>query len=582
MHNYLRFAICALVLTFILGCRSTPKVNVETIKIGLSSEPDKLHPMISTNGSMRQITNLLFQPLADLDPKTMELVPILIEAIPSTFLIDTGIYKGKEALRMKIRSEAKWDNGSEITSKDFLFTMKTALNPFVGASSWRSNLGSILDIIPENDKTILVVFKEPYFKNLEVAIGFPVFPTYLYDPQRKMELYSFSDLQDDEKVKSFSKKDSILSDFAKSFTDISHLRTAEGVQGSGPYKLKNWQAGQNLIIEKKKNWWGNNVKEKNSYFEAYPETIEYRFVSDNTTALNLLKEGELDVLGAIAPKSFLDLKTDATLKEKLDFFSPSILAYTSLNLNSKRNGLNELEVRKAIGHLVDIKNIVDVVLNGLGQPTIGPFHPSKSYYNSTLKNPTFSIQEANSLLESAGWKDIDGDGARDKMLNGKKASLKYDFLISAGNENENNISVLLKENMAKAGILINIKTMEFAAKNAQILKRDFDMTIRANVQDPGEDDPSQTWSTKSDTPDGSNISGFGDAITDAVIDSIRLAPNSISRKKHYLEFQKLLSDRQPVVFLYAPVERIAIRKNLQTVISSKRPCYSENLFQEKK
>ena len=105
------------------------------------------------------------------------------------------------------------------------------------------------------------------------------------------------------------------------------------------------------------------------------------------------------------------------------------------------------------------------------------------------------------------------------------------------------------------------------------------MTSRAYGLDPLPDDPKQLWHTSSDTPDGSNRFGFGNAESDALIDAIRTTLDVDERAVLYKKFQELFYEEQPVILLFSPREKIAISKRLKGAPSILKPGFLVNTFE---
>ena len=57
--------------------------------------------------------------------------------------------------------------------------------------------------------------------------------------------------------------------------------------GSGPYKMALYNRGNRIVLEKYKDWWGNEIEDQK---EWNFEKIVLRFVGDSTVALEMLKE----------------------------------------------------------------------------------------------------------------------------------------------------------------------------------------------------------------------------------------------------------------------------------------------------
>src|SRR6185503_6708876 len=94
---------------------------------------------------------------------------------------------------------------------------------------------------------------------------------------------------------------------------------------------------------------------------------------------------------------------------------------------------------------------------GLGQPAVSAFHPAARDFNPNLKPLPFDPKRAAELLDQAGWKDSNGDGIRDK--NGVKFA--FEFLSSNSSTVLQQVSVVLKEELRRAGIEMRERAVDF-------------------------------------------------------------------------------------------------------------------------
>jgi peptide/nickel transport system substrate-binding protein len=95
-------------------------------------------------------------------------------------------------------------------------------------------------------------------------------------------------------------------------------------------------------------------------------------------------------------------------------------------------------------------------------------------------------------------------------------------------------------------------------------------------------DPYQSWHTDNDRPDGGNYTGFGNAESDRLIDAIRKEMNEDRRNELYREFQELLYDQQPGIFLFAPKDGLLVHKRFEAFSGPRRPGFFPALYQVKK
>ncbi|MBK6563731.1 MAG: hypothetical protein IPG18_00705 [Saprospiraceae bacterium] len=116
----------------------------------LKKDPERLHPLIFPNPLAREIYQYIFLPLADFNRETLELEPLLIKELPEKQIITEGPYSGGVRFDIEILPEAVWENGSPITAKDYIFTLKAIRLPLNNTSRYRDVLQNIVAV--EMDK----------------------------------------------------------------------------------------------------------------------------------------------------------------------------------------------------------------------------------------------------------------------------------------------------------------------------------------------------------------------------------------------------------------------------------------------
>ncbi len=74
--------------------------------------------------------------------------------------------------------------------------------------------------------------------------------------------------------------------------------------------------------------------------------------------------------------------------------------------------------------------MLDKLLHGLCQQCTGPDHPAAWYAPKTPLPPyKQDLDKAAQLLDEAGWTDTDGDGVRDKEIDGQRVKFEFDMLV---------------------------------------------------------------------------------------------------------------------------------------------------------
>ncbi len=555
------------------------KAGDNSVTIHMAADADKLNPILSTSADATYVEGNMYSAMLSYDPQTLEIVPIMATQRAKLTEISEGEFAGGMSLEWELRPECTWDDGSPITGHDFVFTMKVVKNPLVQAGVIRPYLEFVQKVVIDeaNPKKFTVYTKDKYIL-AETFIGtYPIYPKYLYDPKGLMNDFTIPELNDKNNLKKL-KNDAKIKEFAEVFNAPATSREKGKIAGSGAYEFGEWETGQRIILNRKKNWWGDKVSD-NKYLQANPEKIIYKVITDRTTAVTSMKDEGMDVMSDILPDQYLELNDNNRFKGLYNLHKPIAPSYYYIGMNRRSPKLADVKVRKALAHLVDVDEICSVIMNGLAQPTIGPIHPKKPYYNSSLARIPFDPNKAKELLAEAGWKDSDGDGIVDKEIDGELMQMELSYKYNSGNQMREQIGLLLQKTAKRAGVKINIEVREWTVFLDDTKRRDYELSSLAWVQGAGLDDPKQIWHTSSDTPDGSNRVGFGNSESDKLIDKLRGTLDEGERNKLYKQFQEMVYADQPYIFMFSPKERIAIHNRFDNAKPSAiRPGYFETYF----
>lgn len=557
----------------------TPNTNRAELVIHEIDDPDGMNPTISNAANSLYMHNNIFSKLLVYDLQTLKLTPQLALALPEIKVLEEGPYAGGMSLTYEIHPAAKWDNGEPITAADYVFTVKAIKNPKVNSAQLRPYFDflSAIEVDPENDRKFTVYSKERYFR-AEESSGQEAFvlPEYHYDPEGLMQGYTIEELSDLANQEALM-RDPTIGRFAQAFNSPEY-NDPEMVVGSGPYKLTEWSERQRIVLERKSDWWGDNVADRVT-LEAFPPKIIYRVISDMTAAITNAKDGQVDVIRSIPPTKYIELKEDSKFSSNFDLSTPDQSAYHYIGFNLKRPQFKDKRVRRAIAHLIDRDEMIGAIFEGMAIKTNSPINPNKPYYNKSLKDIEYNPEKAGELLKAAGWKDSNGDNILDKMIDGKKVDMSIEFKYNQGNTVRKNIGQILKDEAARVGIEVTLTPVEFAKLLSDADERRFDMVALAWVKPPGLDDMKQVWHSEADRQGGSNRVGFGTPESDRLIDEIRITLDKEKQKELYLRVQEIIYEEQPYVFLFVPAERIAINNRFDgTEVSPQRPGYREASF----
>jgi len=539
-------------------CRqNTQEVKTGTVVIRLAAEPEQVDPLLARTLADRQLNNLLFLPLLDYDPQTLELIPVVASSLPLVDSISSGNFQGGIRYQFTIRPEAVWDNGTPITATDYIFTFKTLLNPGVNAAPFRIYFNFLKNIIvdPNDQKKFSVITDRPYTMALEALGSIGLYPEYQYDPNQLIKNIPITDLTDKDRVDSIYQNTIALQEFAEKFNNKNPHQT----MGGNAFEISQWNANQLIVLTKKEQHWTQNIPS----LQSFPNQIYFKIIPDINSAISLLHSQKLDVLTDIPPNQFETLKKE--LNEHYDFHTPQKLSYEYIGINGNQPFLKNENVRRALAHLVDVEQIISEVWNGQAKRTIGPIHPAKSYYHKDLSPLSFNLSKANTLLSNSGF-----------GINNKKLQLRYFYNIK--NEKAAEIGLLLKKAAQAMNVEILPTGMEIKALLTAYRQRKYDLIYLTWTSPPGLDDLRQTWHSSGNVAGGSNRTGFGDEISDQIIDQIRISYHQKTQKELYLRIQEVIYQKQPYIFLYTPLERMAIHKRFSMEPTPLYPGYTIGRF----
>lgn len=582
-----RIPMVFLGLGFLLlsACKTDPSTNdqattykrtSDTVIVRMEAEPDRLTPMMTTSSYARQVFKHTFFPLEGYDFNSKQYESLLLAKSPEVSDITEGPFAGGVVYDLEIHPEATWDNGSPVTGKDYLFSLKAIFNPLVTARAplYRAFFSRIkkVEIDEKNPKKFRVMIDVKDIINRDIVTSeVYVLPEYHYDPDGLMADFTLADLQAPEQQDQL-KADQRIVDFADYFNDPATSSTPDQVVGCGPYSLEEWVQGERITLKKKADWWGDDLAATYQQLRAYPGSLIFVPISNPTTALQALRSEEIDVMRNINAQTFLELQEDDDLNDIYRFVSPKSMSYFFISVNSNLPKLSDKRVRKALAYAVNTQEIIDNLYGGMGDRIASPVFRDLPYYNENLKPVPFDLQQSRDLLAEAGWKDTNDNGVLDKIIEGEltELSLKYNYVSSS--ETSRNIALLLQDNAQQIGIEIVPNPVEPRMSIQLLAAKDYELgsagsTVTATWN------PKQSWHTG-----GDNRTGFGNAETDALIDNITITLDEEKRFAMYRELQEIIYDEMVQIFLFAPRERLAIHKRFEAETTAEVPGYNPRFF----
>ncbi len=492
----------------------------------ISSDTQNLNTLINNDATASEFHGLTDSTLAERNFKNVNLFePLMAESW--TISADKKVYTIK--LRKGILwhdftdpvSGKEWKN-VEVTAADFKFSVDAVKNKDTNCGWMRGYYKHLERVEVINKYEFKVYWNKRYYQSKIFTLGLSPLPRHLY--------HAYDGPFDGNKFNDDHRRNRII-------------------VGCGPYRFVRWDKGQRVIFTR----WDKYFGKKYGIMPPIRD-IAFDMIKHPNTAFQALTAGKIDNF-SLLPEQWVRRTNTKEFQKGGSLAKYKYLgrAYYYMGYNLKNPLFTDKRVRQALTHLVNREKILKDVLFGLGKIVTGPFFIDSKYYDKSIKAYGFSITEAQRLLAEAGWTDSDGDGILDK--NGKK--FEFTIMQVANHPIQLKMLPIIKEDMAKAGIVMNIKALEWSVYLQRLQKKKFEVCTLGWTSSL-EPDPYQLWhSSGADKNNTSNHIGFKNKRADEIIEELRTTFDMDKRLKLAHEFHQLLHDEQPYTFLFSRDKLIA-------------------------
>lgn len=517
--------------------------------------PDDMHPCNGVSASRTEIMGYTQVYLVGIDYQKLTTRPVAVKTLPA--ISDDGL-----EFHYVLRDDIKFDDGSPLTVNDVIFTFKANKCPLTNNPHAKPYLDNLADIVPAKEKNGFTIrMKKKYLQNVLFLADYPIMQRSFFDKNDVLSKYTFAQF-DDHAFKADQQKD--LNDWATEFNSAKYSRDPKFLVGAGAYFIEKWDVGQSLTLARKKNHW--TAGSANMYETSYPDKIIFKINKDPNSQMLEFKSQAMDASTYLPTRILLDLQQDPNFNANYNSRFTDTYNYGYIAMNEKPDGVKHKKIftdkktRRAMAMLAPLDDINKVVNKGKNKRMVGPVSPLKPEYNSNLKLIPFDVEGAKKMLDEAGWKDSDGDNIRDRMVDGEKVKLEFTLNYLTSDVSWKDIAQMLSEAMYKAGVKANMNPLDFSVFYDNAKAHDFDMMIGAWAGSYAAEDFTQIWHSSSWASKGSNYGGFGNAGSDALIDSIKYEMNDEKRIGMVKKLQEIIYDDQPYIFMFASLRRNVIHK----------------------
>ncbi len=482
-----------------------------TIVEGIVGTPRFVNPVLAITRADHDMVALVYSGLMKLDEEG-DLVPDVAESVT--------VSEDGKTYHVNIRKGVRFHNGTELTAKDFAYTISLIQNPDL-KSPLRGNWdGVVLEEIGDYELNIVLAEAHaPFMENLTVGI----LPRELWD-ELPIEQIPFSQ------------------------------NNTEPI-GTGPYK----------VVDVLRNKSGLTNAYKLSAFEASNynpniTTVVFNFYQNEDELLEALGKREIASTPSLSAENLT--RVNADIYNIIEAPLPRTFAlYFNQN---KSAALRDQSVRKALNAALDKQALVDHVLGGYGIPTDSPvpsgFAPVE-FSSSTAS--TTQNESAEEILRSGGWTKTE-QGGWEKEINKEKVTLSVS-ITTANTPLFDQTATYIAEAWKGLGVDVSVSQFEQADLVQAIIRpRDFEMLLYGS--DIGRQaDLYPFWHSSQKNDPGLNIAQYTNIDVDSLLQKVRTEKDQKVRAESLFAAEAIIKDELPAIFLFVPTFVYVLDKDVTAV-----------------
>jgi ABC-type transport system substrate-binding protein len=422
-----------------------------------------------------------------------------------------------------LRRGVRWHNGSPFTARDVEFTYRSLMDERV-ASPRRADYELVRSLYVLDEHTVRVVYRQPYAPCL-LSWMMGILPHQVLEG-----------------------KDSQW--WAANFN--------RQPIGTGAYKFDEWRFGQYVRVRRSEDYWQGR---------PHLDFVTMRVIPDPVSVRLLFETGEIDFWGVEphANQRFLE-------DPRYEVFSRLAPGYNYIGWNLKRPLFQDVRVRRALAHAVNVPQMVEYIVYGQGVQSTGPFPPNMWFANPQVQAYEYDPDRARALLAEAGWQP-----GPDGILQKDGQRFEFNLITNHANEIRKDIATLVQSDLRGIGIRVRVQLYEWAVFISQYIdKQDFDACVLG--WSLGYDyDQYQLWHSSQAEPGRLNFCSYKNPRVDRLLELARSEFDPDKAKRYTHELHRIIYEDQPYLFLYVPQSTAAMRRGEFRV---KRPAEDEAWIDE--
>lgn len=337
----------------------------------------------------------------------------------------------------------------------------------------------------------------------------------------------------------------------KSGDEITEFDTLEATIGSGPYRLTEYREGEFMIMEAYADYWAGPPPVDRLIYREYatPDALSQALIA-----------GEIDLITTVPPSIIFALEAVDNVAVVFGAgFDIEELIINSSPKGTQPASLNDPVVRLAIAHAVDKQQIITIGLLGYAEPgtTVLPLAMG-DFHNSDIVDIPFDLDEANRILDEAGFMDSNNDGIREYS---DGTPLEYRLYAPDSASYYVRILEIIASDLAEIGIAAVPTILSDDSLIALQEDYDNDLIYWGWSFDPDPSFALSVFTCAETVPGGWSDSGYCNDEYDALFELQASTSDQEERRQIIWEMQQMLFDDLPYIVTAYPQSISAYRSD---------------------
>lgn len=499
---------------------SSGKASGGTLVISTGGDPDVLVPPILSSVQAAQITDLVYDRLAEIGDS----LNIVNDAGFTPRLADRWTWSPDSlSIAFHIAPRAKWHDGKPVRSSDVRFTFESATDSTLG-SQVKALILTIDSVTTPDSATAVFWFHTRTPQQFyDATFQLPIMPEHIWRG---------------------------IAPSAWRGSD-----PAKHPIGSGQFRFVRWipRAAIEIVAD-------------TANYRGPPKLnrVIWSIAPDFNTALTRFLSGETDFFEQLRSENLPEVAKHPELRTK--HYRGLSYVFAQFNLRDPADHarphpiFGNRELRRALTMATDRASIVRSVYDSLALPALGPTVRAYPTTDPNLPQIPFDLARAKQILDSLGWRDANGDGVRER--NGRP--LQFSLAVPSTSKARVRLAVLIQEQLRQAGVKVDVDQLDFPVMIERERKRIFDAAIGQWSTQPSPGSVRGSWGTAgSHSSSGINYSSYESPVFDAYVDSALSSFDPSKRKTYFTKAYETIIQDAPAIWLAEPIPTVGYHSRLQ-------------------